>query len=580
MVMPPAELGGYSEAELLEFYNEAVPEAREWRKIIEDEIDRRHAGEDTAARVVAGTVRAYGTSPAAAATDEVRAEWERAAHAQYLDAEQECSGYLVRRPHHVYREKPAEPGKCAEPGCGHLARYPRHSGVDAFVLWTGSDDWARQHATDELRAYWDTHPRMTLTEYRRQSAGERKQWHEARARDAAAEVPAAATRAYGTSPADSARAARLAALRGRAAQIQAPARPPATPTPRRQETRMTTATTEPGTPAGVVAVRDNRAVARAEERAREIITESLRYAERVFTRHVAFPTPTALDTVLLWLLHANARDRDDTGTGPLIWRASPRLLVTSKERGSGKSTVLDLGAILAGSRAGRLSRVTAPGFAKLMSKYQEAAFLDEAKMIFGTGQKSLDLQGMLLTGYTARAHSMTAHAGGSLEKLFGPVALGGKDNLITTASDGIQDLLDRCIIIRMRRASRHYPDIDEVAEQAAELAYQGMATWATMMRGQLLEASARLNREAAESGALSAGDVESGILRATQLWRPLIACADVVGGDWPDRARAAASAGDAETAEWLADLHNLDTALWADPEPADEPYADLYDEEG
>ena len=213
-----------------------------------------------------------------------------------------------------------------------------------------------------------------------------------------------------------------------------------------------------------------------------------------------------------------------------------------------------------------MPRVTAPAFAKLMSKFQEAAILDEAKMIFGNGQKSLDLQGMLLAGYTQGTHSLTAHNGGTADKLFGAVAYAGKDNLITTASDGVADLLDRSLVIRMRRPNRHYPDIDETAEEAARLAQQGMARWASAMKPGLVAASRRLSREAAESGEVSAEDVASGVLRQAQIRRPLIACADVLGGDWPERARAAAAAGDSETEDWLADLRGLDAALWDDGE--------------
>ena len=260
--------------------------------------------------------------------------------------------------------------------------------------------------------------------------------------------------------------------------------------------QVNAATDADGALTGTVALRPRGAVTRQAEQAALIAEQTLIYAERILTRHVHWPSQSALDTVILWCFHANARDRDENGTGPLIWRATPRLLLTSAVRGSGKSTGLDLIGMLTGSRFGRLSRVTAPGFAKLMGKFQEPAILDEAKMIFGSGQKSLDLQGMLLNGYTPRSHNLTAHNGGTADKLFGPVAYAGKDNLITAAGDGVSDLLDRSLVIRMKRPSRHYPDIDEVAERAAELACQGMGTWSAMMRDQLMAACKRLEREA------------------------------------------------------------------------------------
>ena len=318
---------------------------------------------------------------------------------------------------------------------------------------------------------------------------------------------------------------------------------------------------------GAVALRSGGDMSRASKRAAEIGRESVRYAERVLTRHVHWPSQSALDTTVLWCFHANARDRDENGTGPLIWRASPRLLLTSSVRGSGKSTGLDLIAMLTGSRFGRLPRVTAPGFAKLMSKFQEPAILDEAKMIFGSGQKSLDLQGMLLAGYTPRTHSLNARDGGTAEKLFGPVCYAGKDNLITAAGDGICDLLDRSLVIRMTRAPRHYPDVDEVAERAAELACQGMGTWSSMMRGPLMAACKQLETEAMRID-LDDEEVEGGALRAAQIWRPLIAIADCLGGDWPQRARTACeqlSMPGGEYDQWRESLEGLG-ALWDDAE--------------
>jgi hypothetical protein len=62
--------------------------------------------------------------------------------------------------------------------------------------------------------------------------------------------------------------------------------------------------------------------------------------------------------------------------------------------------------------------------------------------------------------------------------------------------------------------------------------------------------------------------VEAGALRSAQIWRPLLAVADVLGGDWPERARAACEAGGDETDTWLSGLHDLDSALFAETEPA------------
>jgi hypothetical protein len=197
-----------------------------------------------------------------------------------------------------------------------------------------------------------------------------------------------------------------------------------------------------------------------------------------------------------------------------------------------------------------------------MGKFREPAIIDEARMVFGTGTRSAELQGMMLAGYTARASALTAKGGGDGESLFGPVAYAAKDNLITQAGDSVLDLLDRSLIIRLRQAGRHYPDIDEAAEKAGELACRGMATWTGMMRAELLAAASELSRQACESG----GDIEHGEARLAQIWRPLLACAAVLGGDWPqraERARQAASLPAAASADgdWLDEMRSAGDLL-------------------
>ena len=92
-----------------------------------------------------------------------------------------------------------------------------------------------------------------------------------------------------------------------------------------------------GSPAEV-AVREPSAVISPQRSAKRPVIDGsmiLDYTRLYLSRYVAFPSAAALDLTTAWIVHASARDRDDTGIGPLIWRASPRLLVTSKDRGSG-----------------------------------------------------------------------------------------------------------------------------------------------------------------------------------------------------------------------------------------------------
>ncbi len=61
----------------------------------------------------------------------------------------------------------------------------------------------------------------------------------------------------------------------------------------------------------------------------------LNYMRMFFARYVVWPSEAALDTAVLWAAHTYARESMDNGA-ELIWKATPRLFVLSKERNSGQ----------------------------------------------------------------------------------------------------------------------------------------------------------------------------------------------------------------------------------------------------
>lgn len=81
--------------------------------------------------------------------------WAMFAHAQYLAAEEECRGNLVRR------EYLAEIG-------------------DGWQLWSGSHRWATERATDELREFWAANPRITVSEFQATQRAARREAREER----------------------------------------------------------------------------------------------------------------------------------------------------------------------------------------------------------------------------------------------------------------------------------------------------------------------------------------------------------------------------------------------------------------
>lgn len=79
----------------------------------------------------------------------VHAEWHDFAHAQYLAAETDCRGHL-------------------------LSREGLTAGIDPWSLWSGSARRADRYASEELRNFWQTNPRLTVTEFRQHQRRERQ----------------------------------------------------------------------------------------------------------------------------------------------------------------------------------------------------------------------------------------------------------------------------------------------------------------------------------------------------------------------------------------------------------------------
>jgi len=125
------------------------------------------ADNDLRAAIIAECDRRDRADVAARKRQAVRDEWFDAAHEQFLAAEAATNGYL-------------------------LNKRGRALGLDPWtVLWTGSAARAVAYASEELLAFWETWPRVTVTDYRRQLASGRRVHADERER-AAAELPTAA----------------------------------------------------------------------------------------------------------------------------------------------------------------------------------------------------------------------------------------------------------------------------------------------------------------------------------------------------------------------------------------------------
>jgi putative DNA primase/helicase len=227
-------------------------------------------------------------------------------------------------------------------------------------------------------------------------------------------------------------------------------------------------------------------------------------------RHVVLDQRHA-DAVALWALGVHAFD---------AWTIFPRLLVTAPEKGCGKSTLMDVLSRLV-VRPLAASGITAAALFRTIEAARPTLLLDEADAY---ARNNEDLRAVLDAGHR-RDGAVIRTVGDNHEprqfSAWAPIALAAIGHLPGT-------IKDRSVIINLRRRRLDEPveplrrdranDLDMLARKAAR--------WAADHRGALAGADPAM---------------PDGIYnRAADNWRPLLAVADLAGGDWPDRGRRAA----------------------------------------
>jgi Protein of unknown function (DUF3631) len=252
-------------------------------------------------------------------------------------------------------------------------------------------------------------------------------------------------------------------------------------------------------------------------------------------RHVVMPDWTA-DTVALWATHTYLVD---------CFGVSPRLAITSPERGCGKTTLLD-----ALSRVVRrplpTANATASAIFRVVELHRPTLLIDEADTFLARNE---ELRGILNSGH---------RQGGSVIRTVGEefdprsfstysacaIALIGK--LPAT-------LADRSVPIELRRRRADEP-IEAFRFDRTE-----HFDW-------LARKAARWARDNAEHIRGVDPDMPGGVFnRVADNWRPLLAIADAAGGDWPAGARLAVTrtgaVGDEQSArvQSLADIRAIFT---------------------
>ena len=237
-------------------------------------------------------------------------------------------------------------------------------------------------------------------------------------------------------------------------------------------------------------------------------------------RFVAFPSKEAHAAVSLWVIHTHLVDR---------WESTPRLAFLSAEPASGKTRALEILELLVPRPI--LAVNASPSYLFTCVSSEDGlptVLFDEIDTVFGHKAKDSneDVRGFLNAGHRKGAVFGRAiyHGSGkrSVEELpaYCAVALAGLGWLPDT-------ILSRSVIIRMRR--RH------TGEHVEPYRRRQHATLGCEIRRQI-ESWARLQSEITDWPAMPEGIQD----RDADVWEPLLAVADLVGGPWPQLSREAA----------------------------------------
>jgi hypothetical protein len=233
-------------------------------------------------------------------------------------------------------------------------------------------------------------------------------------------------------------------------------------------------------------------------------------------KYLVLPEGSA-ETLALWAVHAHAFE---------CFGHSPRLAITSPEKGCGKTTTLDIVGELVAKPLPTSNATTAAVF-RTVEMASPTLLIDEADTFLKDNE---ELRGILNAGHR-RGGNIIRTVGEDHEprqfSTWAPAAIAMIGRLPDT-------LEDRSVSISLRRKkptervqqfrSDRCPDLKNIARK--------IARWVAD------------NREA-----LAAADPDTGTLynRPADNWRPLLAIADLAGGNWPQIARTVAET--AETAK-------------------------------
>jgi len=265
------------------------------------------------------------------------------------------------------------------------------------------------------------------------------------------------------------------------------------------------------------------------------VAHPLNEVEKFLKRFVAYPSTNALAAHVLWIAHTHLMES---------WDTTPRIAFLSPEKGSGKSRALEVTAPLVPNPIESVSASAAYLIRKISDQDGRPTLLyDEIDTVFGHKAKNNNEETRALLNAGYRKHSTVGRCIPSGREFltqdlpaYCAVALAGLGYL----PDTIQS---RAIIINMRRRANYEriePFRKRDIEHEGEALKKSLEDWCASIKGHVGNPFPDLPEAITD--------------RNADIWESLIAIADCADEDWSNKARVAAVALVADSADMVASL--------------------------
>lgn len=248
--------------------------------------------------------------------------------------------------------------------------------------------------------------------------------------------------------------------------------------------------------------------------------ELFQKVEEFLARFICYPSEHERAAHVLWIAHTHCME---------AWESTPRVAFLSPEPASGKTRALEISELLVPNPVEAINVTPAYLFRKVGSEDGPPTILfDEIDTVFGPKAKeNEEIRGLLNAGHRRGAVAGRCVVKGKTVETeeipaYCAVALAGLGWLPDT-------LLSRSVIIRMQRrlaGERIEPYRRRVHAHEGHQLRDALALWAAGKVDELAKAYPQMPE-----------GVED---RDADVWEALIAVADALGGEWPQRARVAA----------------------------------------